>query len=257
MPALIVTAVDNATDQLTIAGHGLLTGDGPAAVRNIPGMPGGLSPLTDVWIIRVDANTIKLATSSANALLGTAINITSNGSGPTTLLIGIPYRRARTYAASSQVKSADLNSLMDAELGLLRDIAPIHASGFHAHGPVLPTYGSDRWTLPTGTALQRALTAPLSVTPGMTIAEVHFAYQRCNNDSTITYSLVRTPIGGGAEVVVATANDNTASVAWTVGSLTPNHVALAGNFYAVRFERVGGGGATTSEFVGAVPVIQP
>lgn len=71
-------------------------------------------------MIRVDANIIKLATSSANALLGTAINLTTNGTGTQVLEVGIPYVRARTYVpravdvAGAQVKSADLNALMDA-----------------------------------------------------------------------------------------------------------------------------------------------
>lgn len=114
MPAFTFTA-DSSNEQLTIAAHGLVTGDGPAAVRNVGGaLPNPLAPVTDYWVIRVDANTIKLATSSANALLGTAINLTTNGTGTNTLEIGIPYRRARTYLTGSQLKSLDLNALQDA-----------------------------------------------------------------------------------------------------------------------------------------------
>jgi hypothetical protein len=121
MPALTITAVDHNTDQLTITGHGLLTGAGPAAVRNVGGVhPTGLAAVTDYWIIRVDDNTIKLADSSANALAGTAINLTGNGSGTNILELGIPYRRARTYVprsvdvAGARLKSADLNAMQDA-----------------------------------------------------------------------------------------------------------------------------------------------
>ncbi|MGN6103730.1 MAG: hypothetical protein ACTHU0_01370 [Kofleriaceae bacterium] len=117
---MTITAVDSATDQLTIAAHGLLTGHGPAAIRNIGGAhPSPLAPVTDYWIIRVDANTIRLATSSSNALAGTAINLTTNGTGTNILEIGIPFRRARTYvpswvdAAGAQLKSDDLNAMQD------------------------------------------------------------------------------------------------------------------------------------------------
>ena len=121
MPALTITAVDSGTEQLTIVGHGLTTGDGPAAVRNVGGaLPAGLAAVTDYWIIRVDNDTIKLASSSSNALAGTAINLTTNGTGTQILEIGIPYRRARTYVpasvdvAGAQLKSDDLNAMQDA-----------------------------------------------------------------------------------------------------------------------------------------------
>lgn len=120
MPALTITAVDFVTDQLTIAAHGQLTGNGPAATRNIGGaLPAPLVRVTDYWIIRVDDNTVKLATSSANAMAGIAINLTTNGTGTNILEVGIPYRRARTYlprevdVAAAQLKSGDLNSMQD------------------------------------------------------------------------------------------------------------------------------------------------
>jgi hypothetical protein len=112
MSALTITAVDHTTDQLTITAHGLLTGDGFLAIYTPDGgtIPAGLAPVTDYWAIRVDANTLKLASSSANAMLGTAINITSNGSGTLQLLQGLPYRVPRIMTALSQVKSVDLNA---------------------------------------------------------------------------------------------------------------------------------------------------
>lgn len=119
MSVLTIGSVDNTTDQITITAHGLVTGDGPVAIFTVAGTyPSPLAAVTDYWVIRVDANTIKLATSSANALLGTAINLTTNGSGTLLLLLGIPYRRARTYVAGSQVKSADLDALQDSWVAL-------------------------------------------------------------------------------------------------------------------------------------------
>lgn len=114
MPAIVFTA-DSGTDQLTCVGHGLNTGDGPAATRNIGGaLPSPLVAVTDFWVIRIDADHVKLATSSANAMAGIAINLTTNGTGTNILEIGIPYRRPRTYAQFSQVKSEDLNGFSDA-----------------------------------------------------------------------------------------------------------------------------------------------
>lgn len=75
-----------ATDILTASTHGLLTGDGPVRVANGGGaLPGGLAASTDYWVIKIDADTFYLATSLANALAGTRINITSDGTGTQTL----------------------------------------------------------------------------------------------------------------------------------------------------------------------------
>lgn len=121
MPGFDFTAAA-ATDLITKVGHGLLTGDGPLTTIVPGGALGGLSSSADYWAIRMSADTLKVATSSANALAGTPIDITADiASGH--LGIGIPYRRARTYVAKavsvpgSQVKSADLNAKMDAFRG--------------------------------------------------------------------------------------------------------------------------------------------
>jgi len=78
---------DSTTDQLTKTAHGLETGDGPVRTSNSGGaLPGGLTAGTDYWVIKVDANNLKLAISSdSNAFAGIAIDITSNGTGTQTL----------------------------------------------------------------------------------------------------------------------------------------------------------------------------
>ena len=72
-----VTA-DNSTDLITVTGT-YNTGD---LVRVLAtGFPGGLAASTNYYIIHASATTMKLASSLSNALAGTAIDITSNGSG--------------------------------------------------------------------------------------------------------------------------------------------------------------------------------
>ncbi len=116
MPALAITAVNPATDTITAPAHGLNTGDGFVAILAKSGtVPGGLSLTATYYAIRTDANNVKLATSSANAIAGTAIDITSAGTGPLLLLQGIPYRRPRNAVAGvSQIYSADDNNSWDA-----------------------------------------------------------------------------------------------------------------------------------------------
>jgi len=73
----------NTTDnELTLAAHGAITGYGPVRFTlqgDASVLPGGLSLSTDYWLIRVSDNVVKVASSLANAIAGTAIDITSTG----------------------------------------------------------------------------------------------------------------------------------------------------------------------------------
>jgi hypothetical protein len=79
-----VTDVDPRTDVLTIPNHGHKTGSkvkyaaGSAAV-------GGLTSGSTYFVIALNANSLKLATSLPNALAGTAFDLTSRGTGTQTL----------------------------------------------------------------------------------------------------------------------------------------------------------------------------
>ncbi len=71
------------TETYTAAGHGLLTGDGPVRLTTTGTLPGNLTLATDYWVIRITADTFKLASSFPNAMNATpvAIDISSNGTG--------------------------------------------------------------------------------------------------------------------------------------------------------------------------------
>jgi len=70
-----------AADTITIAAHGYATGLRVAATTGGV-LPAGLSA-TNYWVIKVDADTIKLASSAANALAGTVVDITAAAGGGT------------------------------------------------------------------------------------------------------------------------------------------------------------------------------
>lgn len=72
-------AVNTGTNIITVT-EAYSTGD-TVVVRSNGTVPGGLTANTVYYIISVSATTIKLATSAANALAGTAIDITTTGSG--------------------------------------------------------------------------------------------------------------------------------------------------------------------------------
>jgi hypothetical protein len=79
------TAINTSTEVLTVA-ETYVTGD-QVKLSTSGTMPGGLSANTVYYVILASSTTIKLATSLANARAGTAINITSTGSGILTIAI--------------------------------------------------------------------------------------------------------------------------------------------------------------------------
>lgn len=88
IPDDVVESVDVGADTLTLTAHGLLSGDGPIRMTSDGTLPGGLGSGVDYWIIRFDANKIKLATTLANAVAASpvAIDVTSVGVGTHTLV---------------------------------------------------------------------------------------------------------------------------------------------------------------------------
>jgi hypothetical protein len=72
--------VNLGTNAVLSTAHGLATGT-VGQLTTATTLPTGLSLLTDYYIIKVDANHIKFATSLAFALAGTAVNITGKGTG--------------------------------------------------------------------------------------------------------------------------------------------------------------------------------
>lgn len=69
-----------ASDLITISAHEFKTGlKGQVSTSGV--LPAGLSASTDYFVIVVDANTIKLASSLSNANAGTAVDITDAGTG--------------------------------------------------------------------------------------------------------------------------------------------------------------------------------
>jgi hypothetical protein len=79
-----VVSVSLADNALSIIGHPFNTGD-RVLVQSTSAIPGGLSSAISYYAISATANTIKLATSRANALGGSDIDIQSSGSGTITI----------------------------------------------------------------------------------------------------------------------------------------------------------------------------
>jgi hypothetical protein len=68
------------TDICTKVAHGFVTGQ-KVRVSSATTLPAGLSAATTYYVIKLTADTFKLATTDANATAGTAIDITDTGTG--------------------------------------------------------------------------------------------------------------------------------------------------------------------------------
>ncbi len=71
--------VNITANSITIPAHGLTTGL-VGQLTTTGTLPAGLSLATDYYVISVDTNTIKFATSYANAIAGTAVDLSDQGS---------------------------------------------------------------------------------------------------------------------------------------------------------------------------------
>lgn len=76
-----VDTVDFTNNELDVTTHGLETGDGPIQFTTTDTLPTGLALLTDYWVIKVNAGTIKVAASLADAAAGTAVPFSDVGAG--------------------------------------------------------------------------------------------------------------------------------------------------------------------------------
>lgn len=103
------SAINVVSDTITVANHGYSTAQAVTISTN-GALPGGLSAGT-YYAIVVDSNTIKLATSAANATGGTAVNLTSVGSGTMTL-------QSTMAGVSAFVTDIDLTSAANAKSAL-------------------------------------------------------------------------------------------------------------------------------------------
>jgi hypothetical protein len=77
----VFTVASQVSETLTMTGHGQVTGSKGQCTNSGGALPTGISALTDYFIIVVDANTVKLASSLALAVAGTAIDISGDGTG--------------------------------------------------------------------------------------------------------------------------------------------------------------------------------
>lgn len=80
---------DNTTDIITHAAYDIASFS-RVRLTTTTTLPAGLSLATDYWTVRQSATTSKLAASFADAIAGTTIDFTTNGTGTHTVTVGLP-----------------------------------------------------------------------------------------------------------------------------------------------------------------------
>jgi hypothetical protein len=116
----VVTATA-ATDTFTAgASHNLATG---MLIQMTAGtsLPTGLSATTNYWVIVTSPTTFKLATTRANALAGTAIDITDAGVGTLTVITIATTGVGSTPIAAKT--SVEIDGAFGAKLSIIQDAA--------------------------------------------------------------------------------------------------------------------------------------
>lgn len=103
--------ITTGTDLIAKTAHGMSTGDGPFRVSNSGGaLPTGLAVDTNYWIIATTADGFKLASSKANALAATAVDITAAAGGGTHTL-----RRCQNDVVIAQLVT-QINAIADKDM---------------------------------------------------------------------------------------------------------------------------------------------
>lgn len=117
------TDVDAGTDVITETGHGLVTGNQIRYTATSSVAIQGLSVGTTYFVIKVNNDTFKLATTYYLALAGTQIDLTGTGTGNQTFTVGVDMT-ASTLLKVATVQLSDFLYTYFDQAGLARPDAP-------------------------------------------------------------------------------------------------------------------------------------
>lgn len=214
------------SDLVNATAHGLETGDGPFQLTTSGTLPNGYNLATNYWWIWRSANTGQWASSLANALAGTAVSITSDGSG--------------THTASDTVAT---RRLVDGVWRYTASQSEINISGIY-FGVTIGRENS------TGTAASVNDTAGTSVLTGtgflarfvgrsITVA----GFSNGGNNGTFTITAVALD-GTTCTYVNANGVDETQAVTWEIDDRVPEQTVTAELYEETMEQDAGLGGPT-------------
>ncbi|MCC6425635.1 MAG: hypothetical protein IT435_02320 [Phycisphaerales bacterium] len=162
--------VNITTNAITMTAHGAVTGYGPvrfALTGDASALPAPLAVLTDYWLIRVDDNTVKVATSFANAIAGTAIDLTDVGTDGTG---GFTCSRA---AVNDDFTSGDVTItdglLTSADHGKDTGFGPVRLTNSGGALPAGLAGSTDYWMIVVSSSTFRLATSKANALAGVAV----------------------------------------------------------------------------------------
>ena len=248
------SVVNHTADTITITNHRFLTGSRVTYTNGGGGNITGLTNDTVYFVIKVDHNTIKLATNASNANSGTAINITGTGTGTThTLSVafdGVNTKFVATYGSGTKAQMTRAAQLFISHNGVIQ----------RPHDSTTPSNG---YGIDTNSVLIFA-SAPAStdVIFGNLVANNFPTFDITDNKvdtftgdgSTTTFTLSRAVVNNdnilvALDGVVQYPSDNTTTRAYSVTGTGSNSLVFEtapGNTVSIHVRHIGFAGATTA-----------
>jgi len=248
------SVVNHTADTITITNHRFLTGSRVTYTNGGGGNITGLTNDTVYFVIKVDHNTIKLATNASNANSGTAINITGTGTGTThTLSVafdGVNTKFVATYGGGTKAQMTRAAQLFISHNGVIQ----------RPHDSTSPSNG---YGIDTNSVLIFA-SAPAStdVIFGNLVANNFPTFDITDNKvdtftgdgSTTTFTLSRAVVNNdnilvALDGVVQYPSDNTTTRAYSVTGTGSNSLVFQtapGNTVSIHVRHIGFAGASTA-----------
>ena len=248
------SVVNHTADTITITNHRFLTGSRVTYTNGGGGNITGLTNDTVYFVIKVDHNTIKLATNASNSNSGTAINITGTGTGTThTLSVafdGVNTKFVATYGSGTKAQMTRAAQLFISHNGVIQ----------RPHDSTTPSNG---YGIDTNSVLIFA-SAPAStdVIFGNLVANNFPTFDITDNKvdtftgdgSTTTFTLSRAVVNNdnilvALDGVVQYPSDNTTTRAYSVTGTGSNSLVFQtapGNTVSIHVRHIGFAGASTA-----------
>ena len=247
--------VNHTADTITLNNHRFLTGSRVTYSNGGGGNITGLTNGTVYFTIKVDHNTIKLATTAVRAASGTAINITGTGTGVShTLSVafdGVNTKFVATHSGGTKAQMTRSAQLFISHNGVIQ----------RPHDTTTPSngYGIDA---PPSTIIFASAPASTDVIFGNLVANNFPTFDITDNKvdtftgdgSTTTFTLSRAVVNNdnilvALDGVVQYPSDNTTTRAYSVTGTGSNSLVFQtapGNTVSIHVRHIGFAGASTA-----------
>lgn len=158
--------------------------------------------------------------------------------------MALPASRNTTYAAGSQVKSADLNDLQDQIIALYQDdVVNLGMVGAYPDGANISMTtnisGRADWFFSNSAGSAEILAIPIQITAGRIIRSIRFYYREAATEQ-LKFELAYTDATIGTGNSVASVNSTTGSSDTSTLLSASDHTVVAGRSYYALVRKLNG-----------------